>query len=201
MEAALRKKQGLSGTVYKRKRLPAEEGLWVFVLGDTTIFGLFFVVFAYYFSLQPDMYRASQAYLNVNFGVLNTLLLLTSSWFVVIALNAVRSNLREIAGRFTLAAIACGAGFGVVKILEYREKIHADITPMTNDFFMFYFIFTGIHFVHLLVGMGLLIYFWRKTRAEKIESSELPKFESVAVYWHMVDFLWIVLFPLLYLIR
>lgn len=183
------------------KRMPAEEGVWMFVMGDMSVFGLFFAVFAYYFSLNPDMYLESQALLNNHYGAFNTVLLLTSSWFVVIALNAARRNLFQVAGRFVMLAFACGLGFALVKFFEYGEKINGGITLLTNEFFMFYFIYTGVHFLHLIIGMAFLMFFWFKTRSPAVSQADMTTFESVAVYWHMVDLLWIVLFPLLYMIR
>jgi len=106
--------------------------------------------------------------------------------------------------------MCCGLGFAAVKIIEYREKITAGITLTTNDFYMYYYIFTGLHFLHVLIGMGVLVFLWFKARAAVQRKGELSDgdnekemmlIESGASYWHMVDLLWIVLFPLLYLMK
>ena len=190
--------------------MPGEVGIWVFILGDMVIFGLFFIVYVYYRGLDLELYRQSQATLNQNYGAINTLFLLASSWFVAMAVDDMRSKTTRLAPRFFVLAMLCGLGFSVVKIIEYREKITAGITLTTNDFYMYYYIFTGLHFLHVLIGMGVLVFLWFKARAAVQGKGELPiaekakemmLIESGASYWHMVDLLWIVLFPLLYLMK
>ena len=192
--------------------VPGEVGVWVFILGDMAIFGLFFIVFVYYRGLNPDLYLESQATLNQNYGAINTLFLLASSWFVAMAVDDMRSKVVRLAPHFFALAMLCGLGFGVVKVIEYREKISAGITLTTNDFYMYYYIFTGLHFLHVLIGMGVLVFLWFKARATvrrntdtataaKENDKEMMLIESGASYWHMVDLLWIVLFPLLYLMK
>lgn len=181
--------------------IPGEVGVWVFVLGDMFVFGLFFSVFAYYRGLDVELYRASQATLNQNYGAVNTLLLLFSSWFVVLAVIDVREHAGRYAARLLGLAMLCGIGFSIVKVIEYGEKLGAGIGIMTNDFYMYYYIFTGLHFVHVIIGLGVLIYLVSMVRAGVESAGELRIFESGAIYWHMVDLLWIVLFPLLYLLQ
>jgi nitric oxide reductase NorE protein len=181
--------------------VPGEVGIWVFVLGDMFVFGLFFTVFVYYRGLDVELYRASQATLNQNYGALNTLLLLFSSWFVVLAVIDVREHAARYAARLLGLAMLCGLGFSLVKVVEYREKLGAGFGIMTNDFYMYYYIFTGLHFVHVIIGLGVLIYLLSMVRAGVKSAGELRIFESGAIYWHMVDLLWIVLFPLLYLLQ
>ena len=183
------------------RHLPGEEGVWIFILGDMLIFGLFFCVFMYYRVQSPELFVESQSSLNQHYGALNTLLLLTSSWFVVLGVQAVRENMGALAGKLFAGAFFCGLGFGVVKFFEYGEKISQGVTLVTNDFFMYYYVFTGIHFLHVIIGMGILIYLWRKSDAVSFVQSDVRNFESGASYWHMVDLLWIVLFPLLYLVK
>jgi len=190
--------------------VPGEVGIWVFILGDMVIFGLFFIVFVYYRGLDVELYMQSQATLNQNYGAINTLFLLASSWFVAMAVDNMRSKTPRLAPRFFTLAMLCGLGFAVVKILEYREKITVGITLITNDFYMYYYIFTGLHFLHVLIGMGVLVFLWFKAKAAVQRKGDLPiadkakemmLIESGASYWHMVDLLWIVLFPLLYLMK
>ncbi len=180
--------------------IPGEVGIWVFVLGDMFVFGLFFSVFVYYRGLDLEVFRASQASLNQNYGALNTLLLLFSSWFVVLAVIDVREQAGRYAARLLGLGMLCGVGFSVVKFVEYGEKLRAGIGIMTNDFYMYYYIYTGLHFVHVIIGLGVLIYLWSMLRTGITSAGELRIFESGAIYWHMVDLLWIVLFPLLYLL-
>jgi nitric oxide reductase NorE protein len=137
-------------------RIPGETGIWVLVFGDLTVFALFFSAFAFYRSQQVELYQASQATLNQSYGVLNTLLLLTGSWFVALAVESARNRSPLRAARLLALAIGSGTAFVVVKYGEYGEKFRAGIGPGTNDFFMYYFVLTGIHLLHVLVGLGLL---------------------------------------------
>ena len=183
------------------RHLPGEEGVWIFILGDMMVFSLFFLVFTYYRGLDVDTFTQSQASLNMNYGAINTVLLLSSSWFVALALRAVRRNRANDASRLFLLAGACGLGFAVIKFFEYGEKIQAGFILTTNDFFMYYYILTGIHFLHLIIGMGVLAFMWSRTRSESFSPNDVQVFESGSAYWHMVDLLWIVLFPLIYLVK
>ncbi len=184
-----------------KNHVPGEVGIWVFILGDMLVFGLFFLVFVYYRGLDVELYRQSQAALNQHYGAFNTLLLLASSWFVVMAVeNARAASGKQAAGLFSLALL-CGVGFGAVKFIEYREKLAAGITITSNDFFMYYYIFTGLHLLHVVIGMGVLIFLIKKTRSPLFQTSDMMLVESGASFWHLVDLLWIVLFPLLYLMK
>jgi nitric oxide reductase NorE protein len=184
-----------------RTHVPGEPGIWVFVLGDMLAFGLFFSVYTYYRVLDVPAFQAAQATLNQNYGALNTVLLLISSWFVVLAVTDVRERSGTVAPRLFIAAFLCGLAFAIVKVFEYGEKISAGINITTNDFFMYYFIFTGLHLVHVLIGMGVLVFLWSLSRADMAGANDMRIMESGAIYWHMVDLLWIVLFPLLYLMQ
>ena len=193
-----------------KPHVPGEVGIWVFILGDMVIFGLFFIVFVYYRGLNVDLYTQSQATLNQNYGAINTLFLLASSWFVAMAVDDMRNKTVKLAPVFFPLAMLCGLGFGVVKIIEYSEKLSAGITITSNDFYMYYYIFTGLHFLHVLIGMGVLVFLWHRarlaakqalTRDAAVIDKDMVLIESGASYWHMVDLLWIVLFPLLYLMK
>lgn len=105
----------------KARHLPGEEGVWVFILGDMMIFGLFFLVFIYYRGQAPELFTTSQATLNLHYGAINTLFLLTSSWFIALGLHALRRNRSQDSSKLLLLAGSCGLGFIVVKFLEYGE--------------------------------------------------------------------------------
>jgi nitric oxide reductase NorE protein len=179
--------------------VPGEAGLWVLILGDMTIFGVFFVVFAHARAADRELFSKAQHELNFAIGLANTVLLLTSSWLVALAVKKVRGG--EVSGgsRYLLLALLCGLGFIVDKVFEYSDKISAGLTPMTNDFLMYFYVLTGIHAVHLVIGMSLLLFLWRRTR-NPARTPSMPVMEGCASYWHMVDILWIVLFSLLYLL-
>ncbi len=183
------------------RRIPGEEGLWVFLLGDMAIFALFFGAIVVLRGKHPGLVAASQHVLHPQLGLLNTGLLLTGSLLVVLATRAIRvcspSAVRLYAG-----AIACGIGFAAVKAVEYTLLVHDGRTAQSNDFFMYYFVFTGIHLGHLVIGLVLLSFLVARAR----KGTPLTKGQSVFVdcggcYWHMVDLLWLALFPLLYLVR
>lgn len=180
------------------ERLPGEMGIWVFVLGDFVVFGLFFTAYLYYRARDIPLFNQSQRLLDANLGMINTLLLLTSSWLVALGVHAARARRGLRARSLLLIAVVCGVGFIAVKSLEYAHKFQQGITLVTNDYFMYYFMYTGIHLLHVLIGLGVLIVLCR--RAPSATPKEMPLFESGAVFWHLVDLLWIMLFTLLYLV-
>jgi nitric oxide reductase NorE protein len=186
----------------KRKRhIPGEEGVWVFIMGDMTVFAVFFATFLYYRGQQVELFDQGARTLKQSYGVINTLLLLTSSLLVVMGVRAVRRKLSHIAPWLFAGAMCCGLGFTGMKFLEYGEKLSHGITPATNNFYMYYFILTGLHFFHLLLGMGVLTFLTRMARKPELTAKQFGFVEGGACFWHMVDLLWIVLFPLLYLVQ
>ncbi|MBR9908734.1 MAG: cytochrome c oxidase subunit 3 family protein [Gammaproteobacteria bacterium] len=180
--------------------LPANETIWVFVLGDMSVFSMFFCMYIYFRNSNLELYQQSQALLNLHYGSINTLLLLASSWLIVIAVAALRKGEIRLCRHLTGGAFLCGAAFSILKVFEYHEKINAGISFESNDFFMFYYLLTGIHFMHLVTGLGVLGYLYFTFRpTESATAEQVNNFELSAIYWHMVDLLWILIFPLLYL--
>lgn len=180
--------------------LPGESGVWVFILGDMLMFAAFFIVFMFYRGEDVALYAKSQLTLNQHLGAVNTFLMLSSSWCVAVAVETARGGRPRGAQGWLLSAMACAVGFVVVKFFEYSEKIAAGFTLTSNDFFMYYYMLTGLHLMHVLLGLGVLSYLWLTLRAPAAAST-LRTLESGASFWHMVDILWIVLFALLYLVR
>jgi nitric oxide reductase NorE protein len=181
--------------------IPGEEGLWIFLFGDMGVFAILFGTYLFYRAKDVSLFTKSQQMLNTTFGLVNTLLLLLSSLLVVLAVSAVRSGTPRLAPRLIAGAMLCGLGFSVLKIVEYMSKVHAGITPQTNSFYMFYFFLTGLHWFHLLLGLGVLTYMFFSARRPTLNVRQFAWFEGAGCYWHMVDLLWIVLFPLLYLVN
>lgn len=180
--------------------LPGESGIWVLILGDLTIFTLFFATFTYYRGQSLALYVEGQQSLHQSFGALNTVLLLTSSLFVALAMNALRRGGDAAAAVLLGLAFACGGGFLTVKWFEYGEKLRAGITLTTNEFYSFYYVLTGLHMVHVILGMGVLGFMaWGALRGRG--PRRLVLMESGASFWHMVDILWVLIFPLLYLMK
>ena len=182
----------------KPRRLPGVDGVWVFIGADATIFAILFMNFMKDRLKAPGLFEASSHTLNYNLGGLDTLILLTSSWLVALAVQAAKSGELGRVPRFLLGGVLTGCAFVVSKSTEYTEKFVAGITPNTDAFYMWYFTLTGIHLLHVLVGTGLLTYLWIKARRKNIN---IKGIECIASYWHLVDLLWIVLFPLLYLLQ
>lgn len=183
------------------RRVPGEDGLWVFLLGDMVVFAVFFGAIVVLRGQHTVMFRASQHALHPGLGILNTGLLLTGSLLVVLGTREIRAGSRRASGLFAAAA-ACGAGFAAVKALEYADLVSSGHTPQTNDFFMYYFVFTGIHLGHLVIGLALLgVLVHRARRPVGLTRGQGVFVDCAACYWHMVDLLWLVLFPLLYLVR
>ena len=143
-------------TASKQKTLPGHEGIWIIIFGDLLVFSLFFGTFFYYRSAHIDVYQTGQDSLNEYFGLINTFLLLTSSWLVAMSLHKARLKNLPAFRKNILAAMALGIGFCLSKIIEYREKFAAGKTVVTDEFHMFYFMYTGIHMVHVCVGLTTL---------------------------------------------
>ncbi|OBH05891.1 cytochrome c oxidase subunit 3 [Mycobacterium sp. E1747] len=189
--------------VFRRSgHVPGEPGVWLLLFGDMLVFGTLFGIYLNRRAEHRELFAESQNALNRNFGAINTLVLLTSSLLVAWALRAVRSEAsRPLASRLMLAGFAVGCCFLVIKGIEYHDKITAGITPNTNDFFMYYFILTGLHLVHVVIGLIVLFVLSRIVRHESPSSTRIAIIEGGACFWHMVDLLWIVIFPLLFLVR
>lgn len=186
----------------ERAHVPGEPGVWVLLFGDLVVFLVLFGVYLNRRAHNPQLFASSQEALNRTFGVVNTVILLTSSILVVFAVRAIRTaRLRYLASPLILAGAGVGACFVVVKVLEYQQKIAAGITPASNDFYMYYFVLTGLHLAHVVIGLAVLLVLSRLARVTEPTSTHLAFFEGGACFWHMVDLLWIVLFPLLFLVR
>jgi nitric oxide reductase NorE protein len=185
----------------RRRHVPGEAGLWVFILGDLIIFAVLFGVFVYYRARQPHLFAQSQQDLHRYFGAANTLLLLTSSLCVATAIRAIRRNMRRLAPALIMAAMICGLVFLVNKGIEWDGLLSHGHTPTSNNFFLYFFVLTGIHAVHVVIGMGVLSALFVLSRKERLTKWQYVIVEGGACFWHMVDLLWIVLFALLYLVH
>ena len=181
--------------------IPGEAGVWVLILGDIFAFSAFFAVFLLHRAQDVALFSASQVALDRRFGLLNTALLLTSSLFVACAVIAARAGAPRRSAQLLILALSCGCGFIVSKAFEWGAKIAAGITLNTNEFYSFYYMFTGIHLLHVLVGMGVLIYLLTRSRRGDPGASYVAAMEGGGAFWHMVDLIWVVLFALFYLLR
>ncbi|MCV7431398.1 cytochrome c oxidase subunit 3 [Mycolicibacterium bacteremicum] len=180
-------------------RIPGESSMWFFVIGDLIIFGGYFLAYVWYRGQQPEVFLAGQARVNLGIGVANTIVLLTSSLFVALGTAAARAARTAEALRLFVIALILGAAFPVLKLSEYVPEILAGNTPGTNLFFMYYFVMTGLHLCHVMLGLVILSFVIRDLNGSAAPRMSL--IETGATYWHMVDVLWIVLFALLYVMR
>ena len=179
--------------------LPGDSAMWVMVLGDLFIFGAYFIIFMIYRTMAPAEFLASQQHLSVTVGVVNTVVLLTSSWYIARSVLAARVGDHERAIRLTYLGGAFGVGFILIKAYEWSTEIAHGYTLPSNDFFMFYYMLTGVHLFHVALGLLILGIVVRELRNPRKRRTSMV--ESGGIYWHMVDLLWIVIFGLLYVMR
>jgi nitric oxide reductase NorE protein len=187
-------------TAAQSSRPPGTDGVWTFVFMDMIIFLMMFLSFMTERLRHGALYAASQLRLNEFFGLANTLILLTSSWMVVEAVQAARRNEVRRVRRFLGLAWMLGLAFAVDKFVEYYLKIRAGVTPATNSFYSFYFFITIVHFFHVIAGMFFIAYCRGNARLRIGSERYVTGLENVGLFWHFVDVLWIFIFPLLYLV-
>jgi nitric oxide reductase NorE protein len=190
-------------SISRSVRMPGETGIWVLVGGDLLLFSVFFIVLLAYRADDTTLFVSSQRSLDQFIGALNTLLLLTSSLFVALAVKAARSGTASArsAPRLIAAAAVFGFGFVIVKAFEWSARFAAGQTVSTNDFFMFYFMYTGIHLLHVLLGLIVLTMLFFVARRPSLDAGAVRFLEAGGIFWHLVDLLWIILFALFYLLK
>jgi nitric oxide reductase NorE protein len=178
---------------------PGTSGIWTFVFIDMVVFFLFFLVYISERLRLPDIFAASQRLLDPFTGLASALFLLTSSWCMVEAVNATRLNAERTAALYLNFALLLGALFAGNKLIEYSDKFAHGLTPVSNGFFTFYFIITGLHFIHVIGGMMFMGHCRMRLSAELGSQNFRKKMENVGLFWHFVDVLWLFIFPMLYL--
>ncbi|WP_067671552.1 cytochrome c oxidase subunit 3 [Nocardia miyunensis] len=201
MTALTNKAATWAETPPRERHIPGESGLWILLFGDMTVFLILFGVYLHARGPQKALFDHAQETLNRDLGALNTVLLLISSLLVAMAVRAVRGEHRRLAPPLMFGAMACGVGFIAVKAFEYHARIAAGQTPNTNPFYMYYFVLTGLHLAHLIIGLAVLLALSVLARKPELGKMQLAFFEGGACFWHMVDLLWIVIFPLIFLVR
>jgi nitric oxide reductase NorE protein len=186
-------------STHTEERLPGDFNMWVFVLGDLVFFGAYFVIFMVYRHYQPNVFLQAQTHLSLVAGALNTLVLLASSRFVASGVQSTRSSQYEQASRQILYGGLCGVAFVVFKGFEWTHEISQGFGLTHDGFFMFYYMLTGVHLLHVFLGLAILVIARRELRTTS--QCRVWLVESGATFWHMVDLLWIAIFALLYLMR
>jgi nitric oxide reductase NorE protein len=179
--------------------IPGEAGLWILLLGDMTLFAAILLAFLWERRSQPEVFTEAARQLIQPIGAVNTMILLLSSFLVVQALFAHRGAQYVHARRLGAGAIGCAAAFAGLKAIEYHAELSAGHTPASGRFFTFYFILTGLHLLHVIVGTALLTAWQSMLKRQRAWGSVQRVAEGIASYWHMVDLLWVAIFALVYL--
>lgn len=174
-------------------QLPGNPMMWILILSELLVFGVFFAAFAFARTLDPSGFDADQAQLDRLLGGINTMVLVTSGFLAAVAVRLRSEERRRGARAAMVGAIGVGSIFLVVKLIEYGEKAQAGIGIESSTFFTLYYLMTGFHFMHVVLGLVILgIVVWKDS---------LTNLETGAAFWHMVDLIWVLMFPLVYLIR
>ena len=171
--------------------------MWIIIFLELITFGMALIAFAYFGHQEPEIFHQSKLQLNPTMGAVNTVFLLTSGFFIANAVHFYKIGNIKITKRFFKLAMLGGLLFLLLKSFEYYAKIIAGITIDTNTFFTFYWMLTGFHIIHVLMGLVILLMTHRSISKGK---SELEDVEASATFWHMCDLIWLLLFPILYLI-
>ncbi len=173
--------------------------IWIIILLELTTFGIALIALVVSSKSNPQLYHSSRLMLNPTFGVINTLFLLTGGFFMAEAVRQLKNNPTNKAAANTLFAIVSGLAFLGLKSAEYYEKIEHGLGMEYNSFFTFYWLLTGFHVVHVIVGVFILAFMYKGIKSTHSPIS-IENFEAGAHFWHMVDLIWLLLFPILYLI-
>lgn len=173
--------------------------LWIIIILELVTFGLGIGGLVYYGNLEPELFHSSRLMLNAPLGMLNTLVLLVSGYFMADTVAKLKSWELESSKRSLLLTMLGGLVFVGLKSWEYYEKLSSDIEMADNMFFTFYWLLTGFHLAHVLVGLVILLVIWINMK-NKSKTVELADVESGAAFWHMCDLIWLLLFPSLYLV-
>ncbi|MCB0390863.1 MAG: cytochrome c oxidase subunit 3 family protein [Bdellovibrionales bacterium] len=187
-------------------------GIWLFLCTEILMFGGLFVGYVVFHNIYPEMFAEGAKHLDWKLGSLNTVVLLVSSFTMVLSIYYAQTNQSKKTSNMLLITFLCGLIFMVIKAFEYNHKIHMGLLPgelFTYEnaqtanlamYFSFYFLMTGLHGSHVLIGMGLIFWLWLRSRKNEFNKDYYTPLEIVGLFWHLVDVIWIYLFPLLYLV-
>lgn len=222
----------------EQQRAAGSMGMWLFLSGELLFFGVLFCGYAMMRYLYPETFQAAHQHLSITLGSVNTVILITSSFTMALAVDAVHKGRVKAVRAFLVLTILFGLGFMVVKGFEYSSKYEQCLLPgdyyglptqdalgnvMRDDngtplyaehcsivregipgipavFFGLYFTMTGLHGLHVVIGLGLMLWLLVRTYRMQAAPATVTAVENVGLYWHLVDLVWIFLFPLLYLV-
>jgi len=192
-----------------RDYLGAKLGMWIFVFTELVLFGGLFIAYGVYREIHPADFHEASNELNVKLGVTNTLVLLTSSLTMVLSIVAIRLRRKGQSIFFLASTMLLGCTFLVNKFFEWSAKIHHGIYPGSEHlmarppgqrlFFGLYYGMTGLHGLHVTVGIIIMAFMMYFLVHDKIRHDDFIKLENAGLYWHLVDVIWIFLLPLFYL--
>jgi len=191
-----------------------KEGLWLFMATEILMFGGLFVGYTIYHTMYPEMFAEVAKYLDWKLGFINTLVLIFSSFTMALGIYYNQMNQSKKATFALATTVLCGAIFMCIKYMEYTHKFHLGIFPghmldvakvhpehaNLGMYFGFYFCMTGLHGLHVLIGMGLITWCLIRNMKGEFNSKYYTPVEGVGIFWHIIDLIWIFLFPLLYLV-
>lgn len=191
-----------------------KQGIWLFMCTEILMFGGLFVAYAIFHSLYPEMFAEGAKQLSWKMGFFNTLVLITSSLTMALGIYYNQMNQSKKAFWNLMATLGLAAVFLVVKYFEYTSKFHHGFFPgkfldaeavsaahqNLGMYFGLYFCMTGLHGLHVIIGMGLITWVAIRTYRGEFNSHYYTPVEGVGIFWHIVDLIWIFLFPLLYLV-
>jgi len=191
-------------------KIGVRTGMWLFLYSEVILFGGLFVLYAAYFHRYPEFFVEGGKELNRIIGTLNTIVLLVSSFTVAASITAIQRSKKGQAIYLLLFSIFCGFVFLVNKYFEWGAKFHHDIYPNSdklvfgepglNIFFGLYYVITGLHGIHVIIGMVLLTIALVYVIRGKVTADRFAMLENAGLYWHLVDLIWIFVYPLFYLV-
>ncbi len=184
----------------KTKHLPGDVAVWALILAELTVFGILFIVFVIVAKNNPQMFVSGKQTLHKLSGFIETIALISSSFFVAFAIRLLRLNRYRQAGFFVGIAILFALIYLWLKVVEYHMLFQQGYDIDSNVFYTLYFLLTGFHWLHVVVGLIVLLYMMKQSFANNFQKQNIRLAESGASYWHMVDIVWIILFPLVYVL-
>lgn len=184
-----------------RESLPGDFAIWVFIFAELMVFGVLFSAFAFARATHVELFDISQLTLNRSYGFANTLVLVTSSYFVARATQSIKSGNGTLCGHWLSGALGLGVLFLALKLMEFHQDFAHGITLSTNLFYMFYLSLTVFHFMHVVMGEVILSVVAYKAYTGRYSAENHAGVETGGSYWHMVDLVWIILFALVYVIH
>ena len=172
--------------------------IWIIIFLELITFGIALIAMVYYGKQLPELFHDSSQELNIVFGTINTFFLITSGYFMALSVHQIKVGKSVDSLKFLSLTMLGGLLFLVLKSIEYYLKIEAGFTLGFNTFFDFYWLLTLFHVIHVIVGLIILLFSYSAIK-KKGPNINIEDFEASAAFWHMCDLIWLLLFPIIYL--